>query len=297
MQVSTRFIAFIAASLAGTILCSQQANALSIPLKICAGELTATADVITAPETGLSRLELMRLKQETGLLTSAATELLSAAPRDTAAPCVPDIPVPLFVAPEFAEVPVEPPLPATDTPDVFGSIALPVSHTPLDRKWRLASRSRLAKGSGPWVSILRSVSKQDRASQTKAINEWVNARVRFADDRDDKLTADRWSGASDTLRRQRGDCEDYAIAKMKLLEAAGLDRKDMYLVVVDDLVRRADHALLVVRLGQNLVVLDNSTDQLLDARNAADYRPIFSYSASGTWIHGYAQTVDKVAQI
>jgi predicted transglutaminase-like cysteine proteinase len=76
---------------------------------------------------------------------------------------------------------------------------------------------------------------------------------------------------------------------MKLLEAAGVDREDMYLVIVDDLVRRADHALLVVRSGDQMLVLDNGTDQILEAGSVTDYRPVFSYSAQGTWLHGYAQ--------
>ena len=59
--------------------------------------------------------------------------------------------------------------------------------------------------------------------------------------------ADRWSAADDTLARGRGDCEDYALAKLAMLRRAGFADRDLYLVLVKDLARRADHAVLVVR--------------------------------------------------
>ena len=40
-------------------------------------------------------------------------------------------------------------------------------------------------------------------------------------------------------------------------------------MIVKDLVRRADHAVLVVRAGGHMYVLDNGTDRLLDATTSA----------------------------
>jgi predicted transglutaminase-like cysteine proteinase len=61
----------------------------------------------------------------------------------------------------------------------------------------------------------------------------------------------------------------------------------MYLTIARDLARNADHALLIVKQDGRYWVLDNSTNQLLDARESNDYRPILSYSSSGKWLHGY----------
>jgi hypothetical protein len=44
--------------------------------------------------------------------------------------------------------------------------------------------------------------------------------------------------------------EDFAIAKMQILAAAGVPTRDMYLTLVRDLRRQEDHAVLVVRVGQ-----------------------------------------------
>ena len=74
---------------------------------------------------------------------------------------------------------------------------------------------------------------------------------------------------------------------MQLLEAAGFDRHAMFLVIARDLVRQADHAVLAVRVGSDLMVLDNMTDRVLPSSEVSDYRPIMSFNAYGRWTHGY----------
>lgn len=174
-----------------------------------------------------------------------------------------------------------------DKPDVFGSVALAVSQTPLDSKWQRVAAGTLSPRGRLWRALIGDARKLDTEARIHLVNQWVNRRVRFADDSSRFAVGDRWASAAETLRAGVGDCEDYAIAKMKLLEAAGVKRGDMFLVIAKDLVRRADHALLVVRNGTRLVVLDNVTDRIVDAAAAQDYRPVMSYSAGKAWIHGY----------
>jgi predicted transglutaminase-like cysteine proteinase len=61
----------------------------------------------------------------------------------------------------------------------------------------------------------------------------------------------------------------------------------MVLTIARDLARNADHAVLVVRLDGRYYMLDNATDQVLDASASHDYRPVLSFSDSQTWLHGY----------
>ena len=173
-------------------------------------------------------------------------------------------------------------------PDVFGSVALSVNHTPLDQRWRTVARQRVSGAPAVYAASLRGQSELDRV---EAVNRYVNGRVQFVDDSRQYGRADLWAAASDTLRRGRGDCEDYAIAKFQLLRSAGVADRDMYLVIAKDLVRRADHALLVVRSGGHMLVLDNGTNRILDADDISDYRPVLTFSASGTWTHGYRRPV------
>lgn len=172
----------------------------------------------------------------------------------------------------------------TGRPDLFGSVALKVARTPLDKRWRKVAGAPVTGSAQQASRALRSLGKAERV---EAVNRYVNSRVAFVDDRRQYGREDLWSSASDTLRRGIGDCEDYALAKMQMLRAAGIPSKDIYFVLVRDLVRMADHAVLVVHADGRNLMLDNSTDRVLDADRVSDYRPVFTFASTGTWTHGY----------
>ena len=176
-------------------------------------------------------------------------------------------------------------------PDVFGSVALAIGRTSLDRRWSKVARKKVGGTPAAYAASLRGRSE---LAKVEAVNRYVNQRVRFVDDSLQYGREDLWASANETLRRGRGDCEDYAIAKLQMLRAAGVSDRDLYLVVAKDLVRRADHALLVVRAGGRMLVLDNGTDAILDADNSGDYRPVLTFAANGAWTHGYRRSVAPV---
>lgn len=181
---------------------------------------------------------------------------------------------------------------AGDRPDVFGSVALAIGRTRLDGRWSRVRQSRATGRAAAWAASLRDLSPTERVA---VVNRFVNARVSFVDDSRQYRSADVWQTASDTLRRGRGDCEDYAIAKLQLLRAAGIGADDLYLVIAKDLVRRSDHAVLVVRAGGRLMLLDNMTDRITDATVQQDYRPVITYAAAGgAWTHGYRRAAPAV---
>jgi predicted transglutaminase-like cysteine proteinase len=171
-----------------------------------------------------------------------------------------------------------------DRPDVFGTVALRVRHTPLDGKWHSVESLNVGPQAAHFAYRLRGKSSFERL---EGVNWYVNRRVQFVDDSRQFGRADVWSAAADTLRRGRGDCEDYAIAKLQMLRHAGLHERDLYLVIVKDLVRRADHAVLVARVSGHMYVLDNGTDEVLDSERVSDYRPVLSFNEAGEWTHGY----------
>ena len=183
-----------------------------------------------------------------------------------------------------AAMPIYRPAVSPDRPDVFNSVALPITRTSLDRRWRKVSNGAVGAASAAYAAGLSGRSPIERL---EAINRFVNGRVSFVDDIRQYGVADHWTSAADTLRRGRGDCEDYAIAKLQLLRRAGFAEKDLYLVVLHDALRRTDHAVLVARAEGRLLVLDNGTDRLIDSHEMQDYRPIFTFSGSKVWTHGY----------
>ena len=233
-----------------------------------------------------SALEAMRQLQA-GLSTQQSAPVASALPGAGLIPrsggeCA------MFVRPQTDFATMRPGLgtraPGAD--DFLASRRLAVRKTGFDAQWNRVRRGTIsaglagASGGSPGQST-------PGHTMIAAVNSWANAKIRYVEDRQLYGQADYWADAKTTLRRRAGDCEDIAIAKMALLAGAGVRREDMYLTIARDLVRNADHALLVVKAGGKFWLLDNNTDILADASAANDYRPILSYSASGKWLHGY----------
>jgi predicted transglutaminase-like cysteine proteinase len=167
---------------------------------------------------------------------------------------------------------------SSDRPDVFNSVALSIGRTPLDARWNHVSGAGVGGSAGAFASSLRD---DGVIAKLEAVNGYVNARVRFVDDRIQFGVADRWQMPSETLSHGRGDCEDFAIAKRAMLRAAGVPERDLYLVVLKDLSRRADHAVLVVRAASRFLVLDNGTDRIVDSADVVDYKPMLTFAANG----------------
>ena len=190
------------------------------------------------------------------------------------------------------ETPIRSAAVTSGKPDVFGSVALRVGSTPLNARWLRVDHARVTGAPARYADSLIGL---DKVEQLEAVNRYVNRRVRFLDDERQFGRADVWTTANQTLSAGKGDCEDYAIAKLQMLRRAGFAERDLYLVIVKDLVSRSDHAVLVVRAAGRMFVLDNGTEALLDSDSIRDYRPILTFASTGTWTHGYRVRVAPVA--
>lgn len=166
---------------------------------------------------------------------------------------------------------------------IFGAAALAVATTPYSAKWERALNGTLSAGNG----ISRKASSMSGLDRLRFVNTSVNRATTFTNDARLGRQADNWATAGETLARGAGDCEDYAIAKMQLLRSAGVPAADLFLVVGNDLSVRSAHAMLVVRLGTEYWVLDNFHDDVRQSHSYREFRPIVSFSANGSWLHGY----------
>lgn len=172
-------------------------------------------------------------------------------------------------------------------PDIFNSVAMPIANTALDARWKRVGTARVGGHAGTFAAAL---AERDERSRLEAVNAYVNGHVKFTDDSRQFGVADRWSSANETLARGRGDCEDYALAKLAMLRRAGFADRDLYFVVLKDVARRADHAVLVVRSARRFLVLDNGTNRLFDSAQLVDYRPVVTFTAGQRFTHGYRRS-------
>lgn len=236
----------------------------------------------------LSALERMRLQQGGSPVSDSAPTLLAQADPETFRPLEPAARI---AAPGDAGCSVAPSMAARSglaralRPDDFlASRRVAIGRTQFDAEW-----NRVRSENVPIARDLQGMigHRTDRMTALAAVNRWVNREIAYVEDRDLYRRDDYWAGARRTLGLGKGDCEDIALAKMQLLAAAGIPRADMILTIARDPVRRSDHAVLVVRAGEGYLMLDNTTDRLLDARQSYDYRPVVSLGAGQSWLHGY----------
>ncbi len=185
-------------------------------------------------------------------------------------------------------VPARPALPditsAQPAADNFlASSRVAIRQTAFSDKWQRVSGARLARSE---VTSIIGLSPRSAATRIQFVNRWVNRSITYGEDREIWGARDYWATAEETLDLRRGDCEDLAILKYQMLLAMGVNQQDMYLTLARDLARNADHAVLVVRLGNRFFMLDNSTDAILPANLSYDYRPTLSFNSESAWLHG-----------
>lgn len=180
---------------------------------------------------------------------------------------------------------------------ILGAQSVRIERTPFDHDWANIHRRPRSTLIEKALTKSGARSSPDKTKQVQMVNRWVNQNIVFGNDQAVYRRADYWAPASETLRRGVGDCEDFAIAKMEMLAALGVARPDMRLIIARDLVRNADHAVLVVKLDGGSVMLDNVTDRLLNGQMPNDYRPIMSFSQNAKWVHGYGVQQPEVVRV
>jgi len=211
-------------------------------------------------------------------------------------------------APKATQLP-EPPL-----EEFPGAVAVAVPRLAANAKWRRIVDERPASlpavscadislercASSPWNrwhDLVRKVSALGGEERLQAANEGINALLTYANDEDVYGVGDHWATLQESMARGRGDCEDIAIAKMWLLNAAGVDLANMRLVVLKDTLRNLDHAVLSVVEDGHQYVLDNTAWKVGRADWMRGYRPIYALSVQQSWIYGMRTPVTPPLQV
>jgi predicted transglutaminase-like cysteine proteinase len=110
------------------------------------------------------------------------------------------------------------------------------------------------KPSAPRDVVLSTQAWKDLAR----VNLSVNTHVKPMTDMDHWGVVERWNYPDDGY----GDCEDYVLAKRRMLMREGWPREALLITVVRD--KNGDgHAILTVKTDRGEYVLDNQTDDIL----------------------------------
>ncbi|MFV0282104.1 MAG: transglutaminase-like cysteine peptidase [Rhodoblastus sp.] len=116
--------------------------------------------------------------------------------------------------------------------------------------------------------------------EIERINRWVNKNIESVSDMDHWSVIDQWDYPTDG----RGDCEDFALLKRKLLAEQGFPMQALLLTVVKDK-NNEGHAVLTVHTDHGDYVLDNMNDEVKDWKQTG-YRFVKRQSQTdmNTWV-------------
>lgn len=149
------------------------------------------------------------------------------------------------------------------------------------------ARDMCDEGYTEWMVFFARQVGRAKAQQLKAVNDWVNRRLVYAEDQRTRGERDHWASPGQSLRTGRGDCEDFAILKFITLRMLGWT--DVRIVLVKKTDGQA-HAVCAVHHKGKWLVLDNLMTLIYEDRRLRKYRPMFSMDESGWWTHRKART-------
>ena len=89
------------------------------------------------------------------------------------------------------------------------------------------------------------------------INSWVNKNITPVSDMDHWGVVDQWDYPTDG----KGDCEDYALLKRRMLMEEGFPRQALLMTVVKE-ANGDGHAILTIKTNRGEFVLDNLTNEV-----------------------------------
>ncbi len=132
-----------------------------------------------------------------------------------------------------------------------------------------------------FLEIVKAAAAREGLARLGEINRAFNLAIRPVSDRAQYGVEDHWASPLATLAAGAGDCEDYAIAKLVALRAAGVPANDLRLVIIREMTTGEDHAVVTARADGHWRVLDNRTFVMIDDSDLGKYRPLFAIDAEG----------------
>lgn len=171
----------------------------------------------------------------------------------------------------------------------------------------LAAQRYGAGGAGAireWRALVSGLKGQNEADQLRRVNDFVNRRIRFAEDIVVWRQEDYWATPIESLGRGLGDCEDYVIAKYFSLRELGVPTAKLRLIYVrariggpHSSVTQAHMVLGYFATPQAVpLVLDNLLGEIRPANQRPDLVPVFSFNGDGVYAGAATAPVERITR-
>jgi predicted transglutaminase-like cysteine proteinase len=127
--------------------------------------------------------------------------------------------------------------------------------------------------------LLKRLEKKDELTKLQEVNDFFNS-VSYGEDIDIYKVNDYWATPFEFLAKDKGDCEDYVIAKYLVLKYLGVSSEKMFLtyVRVEDL-DRAHMVLSYYKTSTSEpLILDSIRRIIFPASKRKDLKPIYNFN-------------------
>jgi len=143
------------------------------------------------------------------------------------------------------------------------------------------------KNLSDWKVLMENIKAADEGDKVKRVNDFVNRKVTWGDDKIIWKEKDYWATPVETIGRSAGDCEDFSIAKYYSLLASNVPMKKLRLVYVKAQMsdRQQAHMVLAYYPEPNAepLILDNIITSMRPAGRRPDLTPVFSFNGEGVF--------------
>lgn len=127
--------------------------------------------------------------------------------------------------------------------------------------------------------LMAKLQNADTKTKLEKVNDFFNA-VGYGDDKDIYGVTDYWATPFEFLARDKGDCEDYVIAKYFALKHLGIPTSKLYLSYVRVEGKTEAHMVLTYfeTPSSEPLILDSLRKIIFAASKRADLKPVFNFN-------------------
>ena len=147
--------------------------------------------------------------------------------------------------------------------------------TKVERKYGTFAKNRFVALN----NLLKKLENADTKTKLEKINDFFNG-VKYGDDKDIYGIADYWASPYEFLARDKGDCEDYAIAKFFALKHLGIPSSKIFLTYVRLDGAKDAHMILSYfeTPSSEPLILDSIRKIIFPASQRTDLKPIYNFN-------------------
>lgn len=128
------------------------------------------------------------------------------------------------------------------------------------------------------VDMMNNAKDHDERTKLTLVNDFFN-QTPYVPDRETYGIPDYWATRLELIGNDKGDCEDYVIAKYFTLRDLGVSPQKLYMTYVKLVTFKASHLVLSYYATPKSIplVLDNYNRNILPASQRNDLQPVYSF--------------------